>query len=77
MYCFPGTQHPAALLLTSTMHGTQVGAEELDPESYKSASDLRAKLHEASRCRSALENAVKAVQKTGRPEDAEGVDKVG
>lgn len=53
----------------------QVGAEELDPESYKSASDMRARLHEAAKVRVALDTAVKALQRQLRSEDAAAVEK--
>jgi hypothetical protein len=54
----------------------QVGAEELDTDVYKSASEMRARLSDASRARSALEGAQKALGKGQREEDADVLDKV-
>lgn len=68
-------------LLTSASHVImlphQVSAEELDPDAYRTASDLRAKLHEASRARSALDAAARTLTKSQRLEEAEALEKVG
>ncbi len=52
-----------------------MGAEDLDPDAYRSASDLRARLTEAGRSRAALDAAQKALQKAARPEEAEALEK--
>lgn len=55
----------------------KLGAEELDAESYRVASDTLGKLHEAARCRAALDAAVKALGRGLRGnEDAEAVERL-
>ncbi len=54
----------------------QVGSEELDPDMYRQASDLRARLSEAVRAKGALDAALKAAQKSPRVEDADLLEKV-
>ncbi|KAK9816451.1 hypothetical protein WJX72_000489 [[Myrmecia] bisecta] len=53
----------------------KVGAELLDPEAYRAASDQRAQLDSAARSRAALDNSLKLLQRQGRPEDAEAVER--
>jgi hypothetical protein len=52
----------------------QVGAEELDPEVYQRASDLRVHFSEGARTRAQLDCAVKQLAKGGRTEDADAVE---
>ena len=65
----------APLATAASPASAQVGAEELDAESYRTASDMRSRLQEASRCRGALEGAVKALGRGLRQEDAEAVER--
>lgn len=53
----------------------QIGAEELDPESYRTSLELRAQLQEAARARSGLETALRNLQNQLRPEDAEALER--
>ncbi|PSC75029.1 hypothetical protein C2E20_1867 [Micractinium conductrix] len=53
----------------------KVGAQELDQEAYKAASELRLRLDGASRARGALEAALRSLQKLGRQDDADGVER--
>ncbi len=61
-------------LEAAILSARKLGAEELDSSAYAKASDLRARLTDASRARGALESAVRALQRNGRPEDAAAVE---
>ncbi len=54
---------------------TQIGAEELDPESYRTSLELRAHLQEAARMRTGLETALRNLQNQLRTEDAEALER--
>eukprot|EP00884_Botryococcus_braunii_P020575 jgi/Botrbrau1/7200/Bobra.0300s0026.1 len=51
----------------------KVGAQDLDPEVYRTASDLRANLEGAAKARTSLESAIRALGRGGRTEDEEMV----
>lgn len=53
----------------------QIGAEELDPESYRTSLELRGQLQEAARVRGVLEAALRTLQNQLRPEDAEALER--
>eukprot|EP00798_Chlamydomonas_sp_ICE-L_P023155 gene23155-30360_t len=61
-------------LETAILNARKVGAEDLDPESYRVASELRARLADASRCRAVLETSVRNLQKLQRQEDADAIE---
>lgn len=53
----------------------KVGAHELDPGSYRAASELRSRLDGATRARSALDAALRTLAKLARAEDAEAAER--
>ncbi|KXZ46814.1 hypothetical protein GPECTOR_40g548 [Gonium pectorale] len=53
----------------------KIGAEELDPESYRTSLELRAQLQEAARVRGVLETALRNLQNQLRTEDAEALER--
>ncbi len=53
----------------------QIGAEELDPDSYRTSLELRGQLQEAARVRGVLEAALRTLQNQLRPEDAEALER--
>ncbi|CAD7702855.1 unnamed protein product, partial [Ostreobium quekettii] len=63
-------------LEASILSARKVGAEELDPEGYTVASELRVRLHNAAKVRQALETAVRNLQKQQRRMDAEDVERL-
>ena len=66
---------PPSLCL-SALIVSQAGADELDPDAYRAACDLRARLSDASKSRSALDTAVRALTVSlARPDDAAAVER--
>lgn len=63
-------------LEAAILNARKLGAEELDPGSYRAASELRARLHEAARLRSALDAAVRALQRGHKQEEAEALERL-
>jgi hypothetical protein len=55
------------LLPCCCLFAVQVGAEELAPEEYKAASELRARLTNALRVKQQLESALKGLAATSGP----------
>eukprot|EP00198_Chlamydomonas_reinhardtii_P006390 XP_001695726.1 predicted protein [Chlamydomonas reinhardtii] len=64
-----------ARLEAAIYNAKKIGAEELDPESYRTSLELRAQLQEAARARSGLETALRNLQNQLRPEDAEALER--
>ncbi|KAL6760662.1 hypothetical protein V8C86DRAFT_1058572 [Haematococcus lacustris] len=62
-------------LEAAILNARKVGAEELDPVAYRTASEARARLHDASRARSALDAAQRNLTRSQRSEDAEALEK--
>lgn len=54
----------------------KVGAHEIDADAYHAATELRVKLDAASKARTALENALRTLQRGGRPEDVAEVERL-
>lgn len=59
----------AAILAAKKLNG-----HELHPEAYLAASELRARLDAASRCRASLESSIRSLEQFGRDEDAHAVE---
>ncbi|EFJ48899.1 hypothetical protein VOLCADRAFT_90642 [Volvox carteri f. nagariensis] len=64
-----------ARLEAAIYNAKKIGAEELDPESYRTSLELRAHLQEAARMRTTLETALRNLQNQLRPEDAEVLER--
>ncbi|GLC37451.1 hypothetical protein PLESTB_001584400 [Pleodorina starrii] len=64
-----------ARLEAAIYNAKKIGAEELDPESYRTSLELRAHLQEAARMRTTLETALRNLQNQLRPEDAEALER--
>ncbi|GIL77205.1 hypothetical protein Vretifemale_6566 [Volvox reticuliferus] len=64
-----------ARLEAAIYNAKKIGAEELDPESYRTSLELRAHLQEAARMRTALETALRNLQNQLRLEDAEALER--
>ncbi|GIL58872.1 hypothetical protein Vafri_13838, partial [Volvox africanus] len=64
-----------ARLEAAIYNAKKIGAEELDPESYRTSLELRAHLQEAARMRTGLETALRNLQNQLRSEDAEALER--
>lgn len=53
----------------------QAGADELDPEAYRAACDLRARLADAAKARNALDTALRSLNAQQRAEEAAAVER--
>lgn len=62
-------------LEAAILNARKVGAGDIDEQLYRSASDLRAKLTDASKARQGLDAALRTLQRQQRSEDAEAVER--
>lgn len=63
-------------LEAAVLNAKKVGAEDLDPENYRAASELRAKLAEALKLRQAIEASQRALQRNNEVADAEALERL-
>lgn len=63
-------------LEAAILNARKLGAEALEPGAYAAASELRARLQEAARLRSTLDAAVRGLQRSQRPEDADALQRL-
>ncbi len=62
-------------LEAAILNARKVGAGDIDEQLYRNASDLRAKLTDASKARQGLDAALRTLQRQQRSEDAEAVER--